>query len=309
MLALYKAFATTSTFGGPALPTEYQKQIQAGIGLALLTSLIASTAAAAAKLLSQDYSPWLVVWAQYGLCWLLMLPWLVRQGPAAVITRRLPLHISRSLAGWLGFTCYYLALPMIPLVDATLLRSAAPLWVPAVVWLWLRHQVPLSRWWALVVGFAGVCLVLNPQMDGLNPGHILGLGAGLSLAVSMATTRALSVSEPASRVLFYYFGVSFLASTPMALVHFQPIDAAAWPGFIWVGLSIFLTMVFYTRAYTLAPTSVIAPLSYAAVPAAALLDWLLWRELPGLVTLLGSALVITSGVLAMTLSPRSHTDH
>ena len=291
------------------MPTAYQKQVQAGIVLALVTSLIASTAAAAAKVLSEDYSPWLVVWVQYGLCWLLMLPWLLRQGPGAVRTPRAGLHISRSLAGWLGFTCYYLALPEIPLVDASLLRSAAPLWVPAVVWLWLRQQVPASRWWALLVGFAGVCLVLNPQVHGLNPGHLLGLGAGVALAVSMATTRSLSTTEPAARVLFYYFGISFLASTPMALLHLEPIGLAAWPGFLWVGLSIFLTMVLYTRAYTLAPTSVIAPLSYVAVPAAAGLDWLLWKQLPDLMTLAGSVLVISSGVLALTLSPRSHSDH
>ena len=291
------------------MPTEYQKQVQAGIGLALLTSVVASTAAAAAKLLSADYSPWMVVWVQYGLCTLLMLPWLLREGAGGLRTGRLMLHVTRSLAGWLGFTCYYLALPLIPLVDATLLRSAAPLWVPAIVWIWLRHQVPASRWWALLVGFAGVCLVLDPQMQGLNPGHLLGLGAGLSLAISMATTRSLSTSEPAARVLFYYFAVSFLASTPMAVIHFQPIAAEAWPAFAWVGLSIFLTMVLYTRAYTLAPTSVIAPLSYVAVPAAAVLDWLFWQQLPDLMTLAGSVLVISSGVLAMTLSPRSHTDH
>lgn len=291
------------------MPSAYHSRIRQGIVLALLTSLVASTAAAAAKSLSATYSPWLIVWVQYGLCLLLMLPWLARHGFRGVRTARLGLHLGRSLAGWLGFTCYYLALPLIPLVDAALLRSAAPLWVPAIVWLWLRQAVPVSRWWALLVGFAGVCLILNPGLRGLNPGHLLGMGAGLGLAISMASTRMLSTTEPAARVLFYYFAVSFLASTPMALQHLQPVVLAHLPAFGWVGLSIFITMMLYNQAYTLAPTSVVAPLSYVAVPAAAGLDWLLWRVLPDTLTVAGSVLVIGSGVLAMTLSGRSRSDH
>lgn len=309
LLALYKAFATTSTIRGTALPTEHENRIQAGIALALMTSLVASTAAAAAKLLSQDFSPWLVVWVQYGLCSVLMLPWLLRHGITGVASRRMGLHVARSLAGWLGFTCYYLALPLISLVDASLLRSAAPLWVPAVVWLVWRQSVPMSRWWALLTGFAGVCLVLTPDTGQLNPGHLLGLAAGAFLAISMASTRALSTSEPASRVLFYYFTISFVASTPMALANFSPIPVSAWPGFVWVGVSIFITMALYTKAYSLAPTSVVAPLSYVAVPAAAMLDWLVWQQLPSTLTLAGSALVIGSGILAMTVSSRTQTDH
>ncbi|MCK5873653.1 MAG: DMT family transporter [Alcanivoracaceae bacterium] len=280
-----------------------------GVSYALATSLVASTAAACAKYLSNSLSPWLIVWCQYGLCTLLTLPWVLRLGPSGLRTARPGLHLVRSLGGWLGFTTYYLALPSIALADASVLRSAAPLWVPLVVFVWLREKVPALRWVALLCGFFGVLLVLTPEAGGINPGHLLGMFAGIGLAISMATTRALSVSEPAARVLFYYFFISFIAATPMGLIHLDDIPPTLWPGLVYVGLSIFITMVLYNRAYTHAPTSIVAPLGYIAVPAAAVIDWLIWDHLPDAMMLAGCTLIILSGIFAVTLRGSSRGDH
>lgn len=291
------------------MPTHDAHHMSRGILYGLATPLVASTATATAKLLSQDLSPWFIVWVQYGICCLIMMPWLIRHRGQALKTNYPVLHIVRSLFGWLGFTTYYLALPHIPLVDAALLRAAAPIWVPLIVFAWLRATIPAVRWMALLGGFAGVMLILQPEDGNINAGHLLGVAAGMSLAGSMATTRRLSASEPASRVLFYYFFISFVASTPMALQHFGPVAPAQIPGLLYVGLSIFLTMVLYTRAYTFAPTTVIAPLSYVAVPLSGLLDWFFWRELPNALALAGTLVVIASGVLAVTAGSRQGGEH
>ena len=280
-----------------------------GISYALATSLVASTAAASAKYLSGSLSPWFIVWCQYGLCTLLTLPWVLRQGTSGLRTQRPGLHLVRSLGGWLGFTTYYLALPFIALADASVLRSAAPLWVPLIVFVWLREKVPAVRWVALISGFIGVLLILRPDTGSINPGHLFGMFAGIGLAISMATTRALSTSEPATRVLFYYFFISFIAATPMGLAHISPVPATLLPALLYVGLSIFLTMVLYNRAYSHAPTSLVAPLGYVAVPAAALIDWLIWQHLPDLWMLAGCTLIILSGIFAVTLRGRSQGDH
>jgi drug/metabolite transporter (DMT)-like permease len=163
-----------------------------GVSYALATSLVASTAAACAKYLSSSLSPWLIVWCQYGLCTLLTLPWVVRLGSSGLHTARPGLHLVRSLGGWLGFTTYYLALPSIALADASVLRSAAPLWVPLVVFVWLREKVPALRWVALLCGFAGVLLVLKPEGDNINPGHLLGMFAGIGLVLSRSANLLLA---------------------------------------------------------------------------------------------------------------------
>ncbi|MDF1781325.1 MAG: DMT family transporter [Alcanivoracaceae bacterium] len=283
--------------------------ITLGVLYSLATSMVASTAAAVVKMLSADISPWLIVWAQYGICTLMMMPWLLRNGLPGLRSDHYGLHLIRATGGWLGFTTYYLAIPMIPLVDASLLRAAAPLWIPLIVWVGLGQRVPAARWVALLTGFIGICIILRPQPGATHFGHLLGAAAGLSLAISMAYTRALSRSEPASRVLFYYFGFSFLASTPMAIVHWSPIPTSLWLGLGYVGGSIFLTMVLYTRAYSYAPTTIVAPLGYIAVPLAAIIDWIFWGHIPGIWVIIGSSIVISSGVLAVTLGNRQQSEH
>jgi drug/metabolite transporter (DMT)-like permease len=152
-------------------------------------------------------------------------------------------------------------------------------------------------------------MILRPDTGTVQLGHLLGLAAGLALAISMSYTRSLSRSEPAPRVLFYYFSIATVASTPMAITHWQPVPLALWPALLFTGGSIYLTMVLYTRAYSLAPTSLVAPLGYVAVPLAALFDWLFWDQLPRGTVVAGSALVIASGVLAVTLGARQRSEH
>lgn len=294
--------------------------ITKGVFYSLATSLVASSAAAAVKLIASELSPWLIVWLQYGICTALMLPWLYRHGLQGLRSERYSLHLIRSLGGWLGFTTYYLAIPLIPLVDASLLRAAAPLWVPLIVWLSFAERVPPLRWITLIGGFLGICLIViagaiagpaTEQESGsvLQTGHLIGLGAGLGLAVSMAFTRTLSASEPAGRVLFYYFSFSFIASTPMAALHWSPIPMTLWLALAYVGASIFLTMIFYTKAYTYAPTTIVAQLGYIAIPIAALFDWIFWHHIPNGIVTLGCLIVIASGVLAVTLGRRQRSEH
>jgi len=297
------------------LPTGERHHITKGVFYSLATSLVASSAAAVVKYLAAELSPWLIVWLQYGICTLLMLPWVYRHGIQGLRSERYSLHLIRSLGGWLGFTTYYLAIPLIPLVDASLLRAAAPLWVPVIVWASFAERVPALRWIALISGFIGICFIVyagdtaHDSDQALNLGHLIGLCAGVGLAISMAFTRALSTSEPAGRVLFYYFSFAFLASTPMAIVHWAPIAINLWLGLAYVGASIFLTMIFYTRAYTYAPTTIVAPLGYIAIPIAALIDWIFWGHIPAAMVSVGCLIVICSGALAVTIGRRQRSEH
>lgn len=298
------------------MSTGERHHITKGVFYSLATSLVASSAAAVVKYLAAEISPWLIVWLQYGICTLLMLPWVYHHGIQALRSERYSLHLIRSLGGWLGFTAYYLAIPLIPLVDASLLRAAAPLWVPLIVWASFAERVPALRWIALISGFIGICFIVyadggaNTNAEhAIQIGHIIGLGAGVGLAVSMAFTRALSASEPAGRVLFYYFSFAFLASTPMAIVHWSPVGVNLWMGLAYVGASIFLTMIFYTRAYTYAPTTIVAPLGYIAIPIAAIIDWVFWGHLPNGMVTVGCIIVIASGALAVTIGRKQRSEH
>jgi len=292
----------TDTVSGPRL------DLRRGVAYAVLTSLVGSTAAAAAKFLGDRVSPYVIVFAQYAVGVAILLPWLLARGVSALATQRPWLHFWRSIAGWIGFMAYYLALAKVPLVDAALLRSAAPLWVPGILFLWLGVRLPWLRWAAIAVGFAGVLLILHPDADGISAWHSIGLFAGIGLAVSMATTRQLAASESPRAIIFYYFGIAGLATLPFAIATWQTPSLADALVLLFIGVSIYVTMALYTAAYTWAKASVISPLSFLGVVFAGLYGMLFWQEIPGWLTLAGIALVIGGGVFAVWLESRGTTD-
>lgn len=291
----------TDTAPGPRL------DLRRGVTYAVMTSLVGSTAAAAAKFLGDRVSPYVIVCAQYLVGVLILLPWLLRKGPRALATQRPWLHFWRSIAGWIGFMAYYVALAHVPLVDAALLRSAAPLWVPAILFLWLGVRLPAARWAAIGVGFAGVLLILHPDTQGISTWHSIGLFAGIGLAVSMATTRQLAATESPQAIIFYYFGIAAVATLPFAIAQWQPLAWLDVLVLLFIGVSIYITMALYTAAYTYAKSSVISPLSFLGVVFAGLFGALFWKEVPGWLTLAGIALVIGGGVLAVWLESRGTT--
>jgi len=267
-----------------------------GAALALATSVVVSLAAAATKYTAEFVSIEQIVFAQYLFCMVIMLPSIKRSGIEALRTERPWLHLMRGVAGWLCFYTYYLALDKIPLVDASLLRNAAPLCVPLLLFLWKDFRMPLVRWIPVLIGFLGIALVLRPQGSGLSLWHLVGLMSAVTLAGSIVTTRALTLTEPTSRILFYYFSLSTICSIPLAISNWHSVPLFTLPLMAAIGLSIWLTMWLYTRAYSYAKASVISPISYSGVLFTGLLGWLIWDQVPEQSAVIGAILIISGGI-------------
>lgn len=280
--------------------SDDKRRLFIGVGLSLLTVFLSATVAAVGKHLSGMQVPVsAMIVAQYSISFLFTLPGVARSGLGSLRTERRAMHLLRGLSGVACFYCYFFALSKISLLEATLLRNSAPLMVPLLIFLALREPISRRSLPPLLIGFLGVVLVLRPGFAELSIWHLVALGSGLGLAISMITTRLLASSEPASRILFYYFAVSLLVSLPFFVWQGGEIAAAALPWLLYMGVVIYLCFLLYTWAYSYASASVLAPTSYFAVVFGGLLDWWLWGLLPDQLTLAGIALVILGGVMVV----------
>ncbi|WP_435808090.1 DMT family transporter [Zhongshania aliphaticivorans] len=279
--------------------TLERKQLLMGLLLSLVTVFFSSTVAAVGKHVSQEVHVSTIVLVQYGISFLFSLPSILRAGRSGLATSRPRWHLVRGVSGCACFYLYYLALSKITLVEATLLRSSAPLMVPLILFLWFSQRVRKETWPPLVVGFVGIVLVLKPDFEGLSLWHLLALLSGLGLAISMVSTRVLAQHEPQSRILFYYFSISLLFSLPFFLWNYSPIPTSAWPGLLYMGVVIYLSFVMYTLAYRYVSAAALAPISYFGVVFSGLLDWLVWDHIPDTITLVGIACVVLGGVLVL----------
>jgi len=275
---------------------SHSQNLRLGALLALTSSLLMSTTAALIKYTATLTSIEMIVAVQYCISLAVLFPWLARNGLKALKTDRPGLHLARGLSGWACFYTYYLAIEHIPLVDAALLRNAAPLCVPLWLFFMLGIRLTWLKWLPLLIGFAGIALILQPDGGNLSLWHLVGFGSAIALAGSIVTTRVLTADEPTNRILFYYFAISALAALPLAVIDQQPVPQEAWPPMILIGLSIWLVMWVYTQAYRYAKASTLSPISYSGVAFAGFWGWLFWDQVPGMLTLVGVVLVIIGGI-------------
>ncbi|MGB1907430.1 MAG: DMT family transporter [Spongiibacter sp.] len=276
-----------------------RRNIVIGVTLSLMTVFLSSTIAAVGKHISPDVHVSAMIVAQYSISFLFALPAVMRKGRAGLHTSYLGLHLIRGVSGVACFYFYFFALSQISLLEATLLRSTAPLMVPIVIFLALGHGIRRASIPPLLIGFAGVVLVLRPGFAELTVWHLVALASALGLAVSMISTRMLAATEPSSRILFYYFAISLVVSIPFFLWQRGDIPAHAWPWLLYMGVVIYVCFLLYTLAYRYMSASALAPTSYFGVVFTGMLDWLLWDVLPDGITLCGIALVVCGGVLVL----------
>tara|TARA_B110000444_G_C18741808_1_gene548367 strand:- start:190 stop:1080 length:891 start_codon:yes stop_codon:yes gene_type:complete len=284
--------------------TLHRQQVFRGIIFAFILTFVSAGSAAASKYVSGSVPVAVIVLIQYLICCLGMVPWLVKSSLEDFKTQRWKEHTIRGLTGWGCFYSYYAALEHIPLVDATLLRTSSPLYVPIIAWLWTGSRMPAIRWIPIMLGFVGIYAILQPSGANIKWWHMLGLVSGFTLAGSMVATRVLSSTENTSLILFYYFAISLMCSLPAGITQWRPIPLLAWPYLIGIGISIYLAMWLYTKSLAYARVTIIAPIGYFAVVNSGLLGWLLWEHTPGLRMTSGILLVIIAGLLAIYIGAR-----
>ncbi|RDL43682.1 EamA/RhaT family transporter [Marinomonas piezotolerans] len=213
-------------------------------------------------------------------------------------------HFLRCLGGFFGFLFYYWALNHIPLVEASLLRSCAPLCVPFVVLIMHRVVIPKARWLPLIIGFVGVALVMKPTPEHFNPWHIVGFMSAVGLACSMVTTRLLSGHVSGQENMIVYFAMSALLSLPLVVLQGESLvlPSGAWLWVLLVSITLYVGMYLYTLAYTYAPASVVSPVSYSGIVFSGLWGLLIWGHVPDAIAIAGIALIFCSIVISAQIT-------
>jgi len=217
-------------------------------------------------------------------------------------TAHLTLHLTRSVIGFLSLMLFFYAITHLPLATAMTLNYTSPLFLALFTTIWLREKVRPILAGAIVLGFAGVALLLNPTFHGgtLLAG-ILGLVSGLLAGfVYVQVTQLGRLGEPEWRTVFYFTLVSSLGGAVGMLI--WDLHAVPWsdlPLLIGMGASATLAQLAMTRAYRRGDSLVAGSLAYTTVVFASLLGIVLWQELLSLGQLLAIGLIIASGVLSV----------
>jgi drug/metabolite transporter (DMT)-like permease len=277
------------------------KARQRAILLLLAASATFALAAAAVKELGGAIPLAQVILARnlFALPFLLLL--VARSGGFAMLRPRAPgMHALRTLFGMMGMVGAFASYTWLPLATATVLGFTMPLFLTALSVVILRERVGWRRWSAVVVGFLGVLLVARPgaaeQALPLIP-VLLALLGGLGWALAMMTIRRLGdAGEPGVTIVVWFaIGAALVSGIATIPVWVTP-DGKQWLLLIGIGAVSALAQLLMTEAYRRGETTLLAPFEYAGLIWTMAMGALIWGEVPGLVDLLGFAVLVGAGL-------------
>ena len=227
----------------------------------------------------------------------------VRGGGRTIRTPYFGMHLLRAIVGSISLIGYFYAITELPLATAQTLNYTSPIFlaIGTVVLLGERFTGKLIA--AIVVGFAGVALLLQPTFrEGKETAALIGLFSGIFSSWAYLSVRTLGkLGEPDWRVVFWFGLVASImcAGWQLTTSTFHPLR---WDN-VWilvgVGVAGTAAQLAMTRAYRTGNTLVVGALSYSTLVFGALATWAVWSERLVPLEWAGMLVIIASGIMAM----------
>jgi len=228
-----------------------------------------------------------------------------RHGRAGFVLPRPPLQFGRGAAVALATICFFMAVMAMPLADATAIQFTSPIITALLSPLVLRERTSKATLLATLLAFAGVLVVLRPNMTELGVVALYPLGAALGMSWLMMFNRKAAGDAP---VMVMQFLLAVFA-TPLLLAAATLLDLfggppfqIGWPSTVVVAKCLAVAF-FATFGHTLifaavqrASAQLVAPMTYVQLLVAAGLGWTLFGDAPDAATFGGAALIIAGGL-------------
>jgi drug/metabolite transporter (DMT)-like permease len=275
-----------------------QHPLRAALPLILGAGLCFSTLDATAKYLVQEHTLFLVVWARYVGQMIVATPiaW-QRAGPGFWRTRHLRMQLLRSACLVTATLCFFGALRYLPLAEGTAISFMAPMFAVLLSGPVLGERPTRARWTAVIAGFFGILILVRPGSAVFHPATGLLMMAALSNALYQLLTRRVPHDSPHTTLFFSgLVGATVLSlGLPWAEVPAQ----ATWRDGLFMlllGLLAGLGHGMLINAFLRAPASLVAPFTYVHMLWATFWGWLVFDQLPDVLSGIGMSIIVASGI-------------
>lgn len=257
------------------------------------------------KVLGNAYSPLQIVFCA-GLVFVpLILAQTVLSGQAGRLWPVHPLWTAvRVVAALLNGVLSAYSFAVLPLAEAYAVFFLMPLMISLLAVPVLRERMDLGRGLAVVAGFAGVVVALQPGQTVLNLGHLAALAGAATGALNYILLRKVGGVESRG-VLMLYPAAGQLIAVGLAMpALWVPMTPAHWGLTTLMGVEVFLGGVLMIAAYRIAPVIVVAPMQYSQIIWAAILGALFFGEVMTGPMVLGITVIVAAGLFILYRSAR-----
>jgi len=224
-------------------------------------------------------------------------PLIARQGTPGLFDVDRPwLQAARATLTALETALFYAAVYYLPLADVFSFYMAGPIYVAALSHLLLGERVGWRRWSAILVGFAGVLIMLEPSGE-FSLATLFAIAGSVLFAFTIILGRMLRTTSDTTLVTWQTI-CSLIVGVVIMLVFggWQAPTRVEWTGMLLLGIVSCIAHLMIVRALKLAPAALLAPLHYTLILWAVVFGWLFFGDVPGPRILIGSAIIVLAGL-------------
>ena len=220
-------------------------------------------------------------------------------------------HLLRNAPHFAGQCAWLMAIAALPLAEVFALEFTTPLWAALLAALFMGEALNRGRWISLLLGFAGVLLILRPGAAVINPVSLVMLAGAFGFGITAIVTRKLTQLlrghvHAFLLVLFYMTLMQGLMSVSLLILNAElrlpPQGTGGW--LLAAAVTALAAHYSLTRALSNADASVVMPMDYLRLPLIMVVAWWLYGESVTIWLLLGAALIIAGNAWGLYLQVR-----
>jgi drug/metabolite transporter (DMT)-like permease len=228
---------------------------------------------------------------------LFIAPFILWAGGRPMRTGRLRWHFARNLAHYSAQYCWFLAISLIPLAEVISIEFTMPIWTAILAGIFLGEQLTRLRLAAVVLGFAGILIIVRPGLTPVGLGQLAALYAAVVFAVSLVMTKSLTRTDESLTIVVYMFALQAVIGVVPALEVWVWPSAEKWPWLLALGIAGTASHFCLAKAIASADATVVIPMDFLRVPVTAVAGWLLYSEGIDLYLVAGAALILFGNIL------------
>jgi drug/metabolite transporter (DMT)-like permease len=302
-----------------AAPADIAREDQGaalrGLGLVVVAMILLPGQDAIAKYISDTVSPGQISWARFFLQTLFTLPFLLYlQGARGLVPRRIGLNVARGALIATSSTLFFVAIKFMPMADALAIFFVEPFILTILSAVVDKEQVGWRRRIAVTAGFLGVLMVVRPSYDVFGLVSLVPLAGGACFAVyALLNRRASAYDTPltmqftagVTALLILTAGLAFGWASGMPEMLPSALGGRELGFLFFMGVLGTTGHLLFVQAARLAPSSLIAPMQYVEIAAAAVLGYIVFGDFPDLWKWVGIAVIVASGAYVLWRESRT----
>jgi len=269
--------------------------LYACFGAALMTIFV--------KILSYKINVFQMVFFRNLIALVMFLPWLLKHGDAwydltHAKTSQYKIYLLRAINGFVVMNLYFYVLTIVPLTVVASLSFISPIVTALLAIIFFGERYGVHRWFALIMGFVGVLIVIRPGTEDFDINSLWVLVIASMWSIAGIIIKFASKSDDPKKIVFYMVFMMTPLSVPMAYLNWQPVPTEAIPYILALGIVSNIFQVALSRAISLTDFSTILPYDFSRLVFVTILTYFVFDEVIDFQTAIGAVVIMSSAVYA-----------